>query len=105
MIDWDRIAQLKADIGEDTFPELAPVFLAELQEAMSALSANPSPGAAEMHFIKGSALTLGFQDVSQQAAAAELGFRQDPNYRADLASLQSAFAAEHAEFLAGLDPP
>jgi HPt (histidine-containing phosphotransfer) domain-containing protein len=66
MIDWDRVASLRAEIGEDDFLEVAEMFLEEADDVIERLLAG-RPGsslAADLHFLKGSALNLGFADLA-----------------------------------------
>jgi HPt (histidine-containing phosphotransfer) domain-containing protein len=66
MIDWDRVASLRAEIGADDFAEVADMFLVEADEVIERLLAG-SAGAeleAHLHFLKGSALNLGFADLA-----------------------------------------
>ena len=62
MIDWDRVNQLKEEIGEDDFQEVVDMFLDEMNEEVETLT--PSMTAqdleSKLHFLKGAALNLGF---------------------------------------------
>lgn len=78
MIDWDRVRDLKAEIGEPDFLEVATMFLDESDEVVARLSRDHGAGALEqdLHFLKGAALNLGFvqlatlcQDGERRAAA------------------------------------
>jgi len=62
MIDWDRIAQLRDEVGPEVFPEVVELFLDEVDEVTRRLATAPEPGtlAHDLHFLKGSALNLGF---------------------------------------------
>ena len=62
MIDWERVAELKAEVGDDDFAEIAVLFLAEVEEVVSRLIASPVVErlAEDCHFLKGSAVNLGF---------------------------------------------
>ena len=62
MISWDRINELKGEVGEDDFAEVVEIFLEEMDEAMNELTSGVSKeglGAA-MHFVKGAAMNIGF---------------------------------------------
>lgn len=58
-LDWDRLNELRADIGEEDFADVAMLFVAELQETLDGLSADTAK-AADFHFLRGSAANLGF---------------------------------------------
>lgn len=100
MIDWAHVKQLEDDIGADAFPDLVPVFLSEVEGAMDGIRDGSALAEADMHALKGIALTLGFQDLAALAAQAELDCRQAPDFVPDAVTLLAAFDAEHSEFLA-----
>ena len=58
MIDWQRIAQLENDLGADELPELITLFLNEVGGAVSAMD---KPTEDDLHFLRGSASTLGLE--------------------------------------------
>lgn len=72
MIDRDRVQELRQEIGEDDFAEVAEMFLDEMAEALTALSDAPdNAGADAFHGLRGSALNLGFADFASACADAE----------------------------------
>lgn len=67
MIDWDRVVELREEVGADAFDEVVELFLEEVENGLSELPAI-SDGAAlsdALHFLKGSALNLGFTDFTK----------------------------------------
>ncbi|MEE9427004.1 MAG: Hpt domain-containing protein [Paracoccaceae bacterium] len=66
MICWDRVNGLRDDVGQEDFDEVVEIFLEEMDEVMDRLRAFPNPLTyeAELHFLKGSALNLGFAALS-----------------------------------------
>lgn len=78
MIDWDRVNELRSEIGEDDFAEVVDLFLQEADEVIARIT--QSSGAAvleaDLHFLKGAALNLGFRDFA--------GLCQDGERRAAL---------------------
>lgn len=73
MIDWNRVSELRTEIGADDFAEIAEVFLEEVDEVIESL-AKPGPKtnwAGTLHFLKGSALNLGFSDFASLCADCE----------------------------------
>ena len=101
MIDWTHIATLRDDVG-DGFDELVTVFLEEMDAATDALdpAAPPDRMAADMHFLKGAALNLGFAGLAGLCAAGEAAASQAAPV--DVAQVRQAYRAARAEFLAGL---
>ncbi|MFT4783979.1 MAG: HPt (histidine-containing phosphotransfer) domain-containing protein [Paracoccaceae bacterium] len=62
MIDWDRVDELRREVGDEDFSEIVALFLDEVAEVADRLrSAQPSETLVEdFHFLKGCALNLGF---------------------------------------------
>ena len=73
MIDWDRVASLRDEIGAADFAEVVEMFLTESDEAVARLVAGrPDPTLeADLHFLKGSALNLGFSVLAALCSAGE----------------------------------
>lgn len=73
MLDWTRIDELLAEIGEADFGEVVTLFLEEADTAVKALDASPGGSALEevLHFLKGSALNLGFAELARLCAEGE----------------------------------
>ncbi|WP_380055980.1 Hpt domain-containing protein [Falsihalocynthiibacter sp. SS001] len=73
MIDWDRVNELREEVGAEDFLEVAELFLEEVDELIRRLAANPDPAELEenMHFLKGSALNLGFAQMAQACQQGE----------------------------------
>jgi HPt (histidine-containing phosphotransfer) domain-containing protein len=75
MIDWGRVETLFEEIGEEDFFEVVQIFLEESDSVIARLETAPDPDLYEedLHFLKGSALNLGFSDL---AALCQVGERQ-----------------------------
>lgn len=100
MIDWDRARELRAEIGADDFEEVAAMFLDEADEAVARLTPGLTAKAieADLHFLKGAALNLGFttlsglcQEGERRAASGDTNVDLDAVRRVYLDS-KSAFA-------------
>ena len=97
------VNELRDEIGADSFDEVAEMFLDEADEAVQRLDLGRGAKAleADLHFLKGSALNLGFSDLSelchQGERAASLG-RLD----FDLSALTRVYQASKTAFAAGL---
>jgi HPt (histidine-containing phosphotransfer) domain-containing protein len=103
MIDWDRVKELRSEIGADDFAEVAAMFLDEADEAVARLAPGLSAKAmeADLHFLKGAALNLGFVALS--------GLCQEGERRAasgdtavDLDAVRNAYRASRSSFESGL---
>ena len=66
MIDWDRVRELRNEVGASDFEDVVELFLEEVGEVIKRLESDPNPGTLEqdLHFLKGSALSLGFRAFS-----------------------------------------
>lgn len=64
MIDWNRVQELRDEVGEDAFGEVLDLFLEEVDEVMNRLHEAPDLGClpADLHFVRGSALNLGLKE-------------------------------------------
>ena len=99
MIDWDRVMALRDEVGAEDFAEVVDLFLEEVDEALGRLSAKLTPAAlsAEMHFLKGSALNLGFAEFARLCQQGE----KIPA-KADLAAIRETYTVSKAVFQKGL---
>ncbi|MEM9844848.1 MAG: Hpt domain-containing protein [Pseudomonadota bacterium] len=105
MINWSRVAELRDEIGAEDFGDVVDLFLEEVDEEIANLS---GPVAAEglearLHFLKGSALNLGFdafsdlcRDGEQRAAGGEGG-------AVDLVAICDTYARSKTRFLTELE--
>lgn len=103
MIDWTRVSELKDEIGEEDFAEVAEMFISEVEEVIDRLKAAPDPARYEedLHFIKSSALNLGFAELSVLCQTGERQAAAGDAAGVDLAPVLSSYAASKAAFLAG----
>ena len=100
MIDWDRVAALKEDFGEEDFDELVGVFLEEVEGAINGLhDVQPSQEGVrnQMHFLKGCAANVGFRDLAELAASIENGGGFDGMAQ----SVRNVFEQSRARLLGG----
>ena len=102
MIDWDRVANLRAEIGAEDFAEVGAMFLDEADEVVARLQADgPGPGLeAELHFLKGSALNLGFRELAGLCDTGEK--RAAKGEAVDVARVIQGYVSARAAFEAGL---
>ena len=109
MIDWTRVTALRDEVGAEDFEEVVELFIEEVDEIVARLRDTPDPATYEedMHFLKGSALNLGFSEFAalceagEQAAAG--GHADGIDVGAVLASYdasRNAFLSERATHLA-----
>jgi histidine phosphotransfer protein HptB len=89
MLDLDQLETLRAEIGADGFAEVADLLVCEIADGITALGTQPTGAdlSAQFHYLKGSALNLGFRDFAALCAQGEQGFP------VDTAALQQVFDA------------
>jgi HPt (histidine-containing phosphotransfer) domain-containing protein len=98
MLDWSRVEELKADLGEEDFQEITELFLEEVEERLAELpDRNGSDMAGDLHFLKGSAANLGFE--SFRALCEQLERSADPSR---VSELLAVYQDSKSTFLAGL---
>lgn len=73
VIDWKRVEDLRLEIGPDDFDEIVCMFLDEADEVVCRLGDLPDAASLErdLHFLKGSALNLGFTALAQICQSGE----------------------------------
>ena len=100
MISWERVNELRDEVGQDDFLEVVEIFLEEVDEVMERLKASPEPATleAEMHFLKGGALNLGFDALSQLCQQSEKDAAKENFGAIDLPAVLTTFENSKAEF-------
>lgn len=104
MIEWNRLAELRAEIGEDDLADVAALFLEEADEVVARI-ADGLPDArleTELHFLKGSALNLGLRALSALCQEGEQQAAQGDGANVDLGRIVSIYQASKAAFLGAL---
>ncbi len=61
MIDWQRVTDLRSEIGAEGFAEVVELFLDEVETVVMNVGGRPGRLGEELHFLKGSAWNLGFR--------------------------------------------
>ena len=104
MINWDRVEELQGEVGADAFGEVVEIFLEEAAELIQRLT---SPDRAQcladdLHFMKGSALSLGFSELATLCQKGEAQARNANADAVDIAEIVDNFEQSRLEFLNGL---
>ncbi|MCG7623778.1 MULTISPECIES: Hpt domain-containing protein [unclassified Epibacterium] len=104
MIDWPRVRELKDEVGEDGFEEVIELFLEEVEGVIDKLkSGDRSQLEQDLHFLKGSALNLGFRDFSNLCFEGERLAANGQDSTIDLPGVFSSYDLSKARFLAEVD--
>lgn len=101
MIDWERVADLRAEVGEDDFREVVELFLEEVEEVIDRLQSSPVVAKFEddLHFLKGSALNLGFRHFSALCQVGEKLSANGQGDQVDIPAVLRSYRASKVEFL------
>lgn len=102
MIDWDRIETLFSEVGAEDFGEVVALFIEEVEDSIARLRALTDTVLleAEMHFLKGCALNLGFARLGALCARGESDAAQGRHAEVDIAAIIDCFEASRAAFTA-----
>ncbi|WP_425044999.1 Hpt domain-containing protein [Primorskyibacter sp. S87] len=105
MIDWDRVQELKDEVGSDDFAEVVDLFLEEVQDVIDRLEALSDRAKLEqdLHFLKGSALNLGFNDFSALCQDGERLSSESRASEVDLPSIIECYTLSRDCFMSGLN--
>ncbi len=101
MIDWAKVEELRDEIGADDFDEVVQLFLCEVEERVEQLSSHKALTEIEedLHFLKGSALNLGFTAFASLCHEDER-IAQSDQMVANLKDIENAFLESKGWFLA-----
>lgn len=104
MIDWTRVQDLREEIRVDAFDEVVELFLEEVDTEIEKLR---QPGVirnleGHLHFLKGSALNLGFDAFSDLCHRGEQAAAAGQDGAIDLPEILSCYERSKSEFLGGL---
>lgn len=102
MIDWQRVETLLEDVGGEDFCEVVEIFLDESDAVIDRLAAAPDPARFEedLHFLKGSALNLGFEEMAAICGAGERLASQGAADQVDIAAVLTCYRASVEAFQA-----
>ena len=105
MINWSRVSELRDEIGAEDFGEVVEIFLEEVEEEIAVLRDAVPPDAleAKLHFLKGSALNLGFSDFSELCQTGESAAKSGQFDTIDLPATVAVYEASKSAFLTGLE--
>ena len=105
MIDWKRVRELRDEIGAEDFGEVVEIFLEEVDEIVDRMASAPDPARYEedLHFLKGSALNLGFRAFAELCADGERKSAAGDQASVDLPEVLSNYKTSKAQFLQQLE--
>lgn len=106
MINWSQVHALRSEVGEEDFDEVISLFLEEVQEVVDGLTSAPSDRSeleSKMHFLKGSALNLGFDAFSSLCAEGEKNAAAGHAEDVDVGAVLACYSASRAMFLKDIE--
>lgn len=104
MINWARVADLKQDLGEENIGEIFDLFLTEVETIIDALRGQDFVQSlqTDMHFLKGSALNLGFDVFGHLCSDAEKAASEGATEKIDISGIVATYDASKEVFKEGL---
>ncbi len=104
MIDWSRVNELCDEVGAEDFDEVVELFLEEVEEVITRLQTAPDASQLEqdLHFLKGSALNLGFAAFSDLCKTGERLSAEGHADKVDVPEIIAEFKRSKTGFLAEL---
>lgn len=104
MIDWDRITVLRDEVGAEDFDEVVDLFLDEVEEVTNRLRAAPELAKLEedLHFLKGSAMSLGFRAFSALCQEGESRSASGSAETVDIAAILDCYDRSKKVFVSEL---
>lgn len=105
MIDWDRVRELRDEIGADDFAEVVELFLEETDEVAKGIRNGIAPQDIEsaLHFLKGSALNLGFRGLANLCQTGEKAAASGRCESVDLGQILAVYEQAKAIFATHLN--
>lgn len=99
MINWAKILELRDEVGAEDFDEVVELFLEEVDETIAQLGAAGRSLEHDLHFLKGSALNLGFEEFSDLCRAGETAAAAGNSASVDTPAVVASYKASKATFL------
>lgn len=100
MIDWSRVSELREEIGAADFDEVVEIFLEEVEGVLTKLRAGDRTQLEQdLHFLKGSALNLGFRQFSNQCQQGERASAQGASDSVNLTDIIALYDNSKTVFL------
>lgn len=104
MIDVNRLAELRSEIGDTDLLDVVAIFLDETDEVIARLNGGLTAADLEgqLHFLKGSALNLGLTAFAMMCQDGETRAARGDAALVNIASLTRMYDASKSVFLGAL---
>jgi HPt (histidine-containing phosphotransfer) domain-containing protein len=105
MIDWGRVTELRDEVGVEDFSEVFELFLSEVEERLDEidLTSDAQKMEEDMHFLKGSALNLGFQTFAELCQKAESSWAAGQAFSSDPSAIKALYDQSKNAFMDGIE--
>lgn len=104
MIHWDRVNELRAEVGDEDFEKVVEIFLEEVEEVVDRFRKQDQSGlAADLHFLRGCAINIGFDQFSRTCEESERAAGAGPISETELRAIVDSYDRSRAEFMERLD--
>ncbi|KGJ11421.1 Hpt domain-containing protein [Paracoccus versutus] len=104
MLDWNRINELRGEVGDDEFQLILELFLDEVEGVIMRLSRRDVLQLeTDLHFLKGCAWNLGFTDFGNLCDAGERKAAGGRAAEVDVESLLASYSASKQALMRQLD--
>lgn len=104
MLDWNRINELRGEVGDAEFQLILEMFLDEVEGVMMRLSHDdPVRLETDLHFLKGCAWNLGFAAFGALCNEGERLIGDDRSARIGIEDLMGCYSESKKAMMRGLD--
>jgi len=104
MLDWNRINELRGEVGDDEFRLILELFLDEVEGTIMRLSSRDALRLeTDLHFLKGCAWNLGFCDFGRLCDRAERKAADARSAEVDMDSLLASYSESKRLLMRQLD--
>lgn len=104
MLDWNRIRELRSEVGEDEFKLILELFLDEVEGVIMRLSKKSAARlASDLHFLRGCAWNLGFRGFGILCDEGERLATTGKAAQFDIEALMTCYSVSKQEMIRELD--
>lgn len=102
MIDWNRVNELREEVGIEDFTEVVEIFFEEVDEVIERLESldNRSNLEQDLHFLKGSSMNLGLASFASLCQAGETASANGAAETVDISAVLTLYKESRSEFTA-----
>ena len=92
MIDWQQMENLAEEVGREDLREVLEIFFEEVEETLAEIHTDDiSDLRTKLHFLKGSALNIGFREMADRCTQHENELVSEPENAPDVQEIMVIF--------------